>query len=172
MQIGLDRADVCNADFLSALVYQALVPINCPHCNVPATQVLAPEKLQEYETLFGLDPQRIRCASDNGCPACQVPGLERPVDGHGGIAGMTVCAEVLPIEPSLLKLLKSGKDQEARSYWQSQRSGGFDDEDARGKEAWGHALYLVASGHLDPYHFEHCFGSPDLLARTRLLSRL
>lgn len=39
----------------------------------------------------------------------------------------------------------------------------------RGKEAWGHALYLVAQGRLDPFHFERCFGAPELLARTRAL---
>jgi hypothetical protein len=29
-----------------------------------------------------------------------------------------------------------------------------------GKPSWGHALYEMSLGHIDPYHFEKVFGSP------------
>jgi len=38
-----------------------------------------------------------------------------------------------------------------------------------GKEAWGHALYEVSQGVLDPFHFERNFGPPGLLALSRNL---
>jgi hypothetical protein len=38
-----------------------------------------------------------------------------------------------------------------------------------GKEAWGHALYDISQGRLDPYHFERTFGAPAVIARTRQL---
>ena len=40
-----------------------------------------------------------------------------------------------------------------------------------GKEAWGHALYEVSRGVLDPFHFERSFGPPGLLAVSRNISR-
>jgi hypothetical protein len=38
-----------------------------------------------------------------------------------------------------------------------------------GKEAWGHALYDMSQGRIDPFHFERTFGSPAVIARTRQL---
>jgi general secretion pathway protein E len=168
-QIGLRREDVCSTDFLSLMTYQALVPINCPHCCVPAESTHPPEILRSYEKFFKLDTSRMRAASPHGCPQCQVEGLQGGEEGHSGVKGMTVAAEVVPVDPALLGLLRSGRDTEARAYWMGQRQAGFDEPDMRGKEAWGHALYEVARGRLDPFHFEHCFGLPSLLMRSRAL---
>jgi len=46
---------------------------------------------------------------------------------------------------------------------------GFDQEDMLGKEAWGHALFDMSQGRIDPYHFERTFGAPAVIARTRQL---
>ena len=168
-QIGLRREDVCDADFLSLLVYQALVPKNCVHCSVPAAQVLPASSLQAYEKIFQIDPASMRCASEHGCAHCAEDGLHANDEGHAGVNGVTVVAEVVPVDPSLLALLRAGDDLQARSYAMAQRKTGFDEPDMRGKEAWGHALYLVAQGQLDPFHFERCFGAPALLARARAM---
>lgn len=168
-QIGLRRDDVCNSDFLSLMTYQSLVPINCPHCCVPAESIHPPEILRSYEKFFKLDTSRMRAASHHGCPKCQVEGLQSGEEGHAGVQGMTVAAEVVPVDPTLLNLLRTGRDTEARAYWMGQRQAEFDNDDMRGKEAWGHALYEVAHGRLDPFHFEHCFGLPSLLVRSRAL---
>lgn len=168
-QIGLRREEVCDADFLSLLVYQALVPVNCPHCNVPAESVHPPDLLRSYETVFQLDTSRIRSASMHGCPHCQIESLHSTEEGHAGIRGMTVAAEVVPVDPQLLNLLRERQDMKARAYWMSQRTEAFDQPGMLGKEAWGHALYEVAQGRLDPFHFERCFGTPTLLARARAM---
>ena len=168
-QIGLRREEICDADFLSLLVYQALVPLNCPHCSVSAESVHPSALLRTYESLFLLDTARMRSASATGCSHCQVEGLQASDDGHAGIQGVTVAAEVVPPDPQLLALLRAGQDIEARAWCMAQRTSSFSEVDMRGKEAWGQALFEVSRGRLDPYHFERCFGAPALLARTRSL---
>ena len=168
--IGLLREDVCSAEFLSLLVYQVLIPLNCVHCQVSAISALPVASLVEYEKYFQLDVAKMRCASDAGCEHCQVAGLEATPNAHSGVRGVKVCAEVLPLDNTLLTLLHQGNDLGARNHWLSLRRSGFDDEDMLGKEAWGHALFDLSQGRLDPYHFERTFGSPSIIARTRQLT--
>jgi type II secretory ATPase GspE/PulE/Tfp pilus assembly ATPase PilB-like protein len=165
--IGLLRDDVCGPDFLSLLVYQVLMPLNCVHCKVPSHQVMAADTLQAYEKYFQLDPRLFFSASEHGCRYCQVPGLAKNTTGHAGVKGVKVCAEVMPASNEILALLQQGKDLQARQYWLCQRQSGFDAQDMLGKESWGHALYDMSQGRVDPYHFERTFGSPALIARSR-----
>jgi general secretion pathway protein E len=167
--IGLLREDVCNAEFLSMLAYQVLMPLNCPHCKVRAISVLPVQTLVDYEKYFGLDVAMLRCASDAGCSHCQVPGLEAISNSHAGVKGVKVCAEVLALDNTFLQLLHQGDDLGARNHWLGLRQSGFDNEDMVGKEAWGHALYDMSQGRIDPFHFERTFGSPAVIARTRQL---
>ena len=167
--IGLLREDICNAEFLSMLAYQVLMPLNCPHCKVRAISVLPVEKLVEYEKYFALDVADLRCASDEGCSLCHVPGLEVTHNSHAGVKGVKVCAEVLALDNIMLNLLHRGDDLGARNHWLGLRQSGFDQEDMLGKEAWGHALYDMSQGRIDPFHFERTFGSPAVIARTRQL---
>jgi hypothetical protein len=85
------------------------------------------------------------------------------------VKGVKVCAEVLALDNTILGLLHHGNDLDARSYWLGLRQVGFDHEDMLGKEAWGHALYDMSQGRIDPYHFERTFGTPAVIARTRQL---
>ena len=167
--IGLLREDVCNAEFLSTLVYQVLMPLNCEHCKVSALSVLPVHTLVEYEKYFGLDVAKLRCASDAGCSHCQVPGLEASQHAHAGVKGVKVCAEVLALDNTMLSLLHHNNDLEARNHWLGLRQVAFDHEDMLGKEAWGHALFDMSQGRIDPYHFERTFGAPAVIARTRQL---
>jgi type II secretory ATPase GspE/PulE/Tfp pilus assembly ATPase PilB-like protein len=167
--IGLLREDVCSPEFLSLLMYQVLIPKNCNHCKVPADQVMSPAELAAYEQHFQMDPKSFRCASDTGCPHCQVEGLDRGDQTHVGVSGVKVCAEVMPITNDLLRLLRDKDDIRARDEWLAQRTTPFDSDDMLGKEAWGHALYEVSQGVLDPFHFERNFGPPGLLALSRNL---
>jgi hypothetical protein len=68
-----------------------------------------------------------------------------------------------------MHLMRKREDIQARELWLSQRQSRFDEEDMLGKEAWGHALYDISQGRLDPYHFERTFGAPAVIARTRQL---
>ncbi|BEV16241.1 Flp pilus assembly complex ATPase component TadA [Herbaspirillum sp. DW155] len=158
--VGLDRHAVCNPEFLSILVYQALLPQNCPHCKMPARLRLPAEELAAYETLFGLNTDRIMCASDAGCAHCRIPGVDYSALAHAGTSGVCVAAEVITPDNDLLRLLLAGRDLDARDHYYSTRLAPFDAADMRGKAAWGHALYNVAQGLVDPYYFKSIFGHP------------
>lgn len=86
-------------------------------------------------------------------------------EGRFGTAGVKVGAEVLVPDLRLLDLLRQGRDAEARRHWRRRRVAPFSDPDMDGKDAWGHVLYDVAHGRVDPFHFERTFGSAALLAK-------
>ncbi|PLY57268.1 hypothetical protein HBH1_04476 [Herbaspirillum sp. BH-1] len=158
--VGLDRHAVCNPEFLSILVYQALLPRNCPHCKQPARERVPAEELNAYETVFGLDIDQMMCASDSGCAHCRIPGVDYSALTHAGTRGVCVAAEVITPDNDLLRLLLAGRDLDARDHYHATRAGPFDAPDMRGKAAWGHALYSLAQGQIDPYYFKTTFGHP------------
>ena len=161
--IGIDRRTVCSLEFISALVYQVLMPRSCPACRRPATQVMSAQDLMAFERVFDLDPETFFCASDEGCSECHIPGMEQRAEEGArlGVAGMTVAAEVVTPDVHLLQLLAEGHDFEARRYRMGKRKAAFDSPDTAGKDAWGHALYGVAQGTIDPYFFINTFGYPS-----------
>ncbi|WP_433691774.1 GspE/PulE family protein [Herbaspirillum seropedicae] len=158
--VGLDRHAVCNPEFLSILVYQALLPQNCPHCKMPAKLRLRTDELADYEIVFGLDVDQLMCASDGGCPHCRIPGVDYSALQHAGTSGVCVAAEVIMPDTDLLRLLLAGRDLDARDHYYATRRAGFDAPDMQGKAAWGHALYNMGQGLIDPYYFKNTFGHP------------
>lgn len=164
--IALPRDTLCGPEFISALVYQVLVPKNCPACSRPATQVMKPAELAPYADFFDLDIDALRCASDEGCPVCRVKGLDYNGSLRAGVKGVKVGAEVIVPDEPLLQLLSAGKDIEARNHWRSQRTARFDEPDTLGKEAWGHVLYDMSRGLIDPFYFEKIFGRPSLFRQA------
>jgi type II secretory ATPase GspE/PulE/Tfp pilus assembly ATPase PilB-like protein len=160
--LGLNRESICNPEFLSALVYQVLTPLNCPQCKVPAASVMTPASLQTYQDVFALDTSQFFCASDKGCSHCRKPGIDYKNSERIGVRGVKVHAEVLVPDLELLLLLGQGKDIEARRVWRNRRDTAFDNPEMHGKEAWGHALYDMSRGLVDPYYFEMNFGSPNV----------
>jgi len=160
--IALPRDMMCGPEFISALVYQVLVPKNCPECRRPAAEVMTPEELAPYAQLFGLNLGHIYCASDEGCNLCRVSGLDYSGSIRAGVKGVKVGAEVIVPDETLLQLLGASKDIEARNHWRNQRTSRFDEPDTLGKEAWGHVLYDVSQGLVDPFYFQNIFGHPSL----------
>ncbi len=159
--IGLNRSTVCSPEFISALVYQVLLPRSCMHCRRPAIQVMSAEELKPYVDIFGLNPDSFYAASDQGCAHCHIQGIDYSSGVRQGTKGVQVAAEVVIPDTHLLQLLQEGRDIEALRYRRSLRRTGFDDPDMTGKEAWAHALYEVSSGTVDPYFFESTFGHPQ-----------
>lgn len=165
-RVGLHREDICTPEFISALVYQVLVPLNCPHCKRPAKDVMSARDLKVYEDSFGLDPDRIHCASDQGCPRCRKPGIDYAGSLRNGTRGLKVGAEVIIPDLVLLELMQQRRDVEARRLWRSRRQAPYSDPDMDGKEAWGHVLYDMSQGLVDPHYFERAFGSASMLAKS------
>jgi general secretion pathway protein E len=164
-QIALQRGDICTPEFFSALVYQTLIPLNCPHCKVPAKLVMDAADLAQYEQFFGLNPDTLYSASTEGCPQCCPPDMAKSKDGHNGIKGMKVSAEVLVPDNDMWELMRRNQDLKARELWRSQQTAGFDQSQMTGKPSWGHTLYDISQGLVDPYYFAHIYGLPSQLAK-------
>jgi general secretion pathway protein E len=162
--LGLIRENVCSPEFISTLVYQVLTPINCPYCKVRAMDVMPAAELVEYQKYFGLDVRTIYCASDEGCEHCRKANIDYSKSKRVGVTGVKVNAEVITPDEEMYVLLNAGKDIEARRLWRSKRIAPFDSPDMLGKEAWGHALYDMSQGLVDPYYFQMNFGAPKLFA--------
>jgi general secretion pathway protein E len=162
-QIGLLREDICDSEFLSCLIYQTLIPKNCPECSIPSVEIMSVNNLEIYQKLFGIDPAVIKCASETGCPVCRPNGLGIPEGGHAGIKGVKVAAEVVMPDMELLDLLRHGEDIKAREYLRSLQRQETGLDCLKGKPAWAHAILDMSNGLIDPYYFERCFGKPTSL---------
>lgn len=146
-EIGISRETMSSRNFISAVAYQRLVPLNCKSCKLPAEGNLPEEYLQLIENKFGISRKVMTVASPDGCPVCD----------HRGVKGQTVVAEILTPDEEVLKLIREGRDMEAEQAWRSTRKGGFDDPDCDGKTAFEHALTKVATGTVDPRTVEDSF---------------
>lgn len=162
--LGLLRENVCTPEFVSTLVYQVLTPINCPHCKILATDVMPEHDLLEYKKYFDLNINKIYCASESGCTHCRKPNIDYSKSTRVGVNGVKVNAEVITPDDEMYTLLSEAKDIEARRIWRKKRTMPYDDPDMIGKEAWGHALYDMSQGLIDPYYFEMNFGAPKLFS--------
>jgi len=161
--IGLPRLDICNPDFFNLLIYQTLVPVNCPHCKIKSKKVLNAKMLINFERRFDLDIENMYSASADGCDQCCPKGIKLNENGHNGVKGMKVCAEVIKPDKVLLEILSHHEDLKAIDHVRSLRSESFNTSKLTGKSAFGHGLFDVSNGVLDPYFFEHIFGSADTL---------
>lgn len=130
--------------FMSASVYQRLLPVLCPHCKKPAKPTLNPEQLHALIKKFQIDPGSLYVASEEGCKNCIVPEL-----GIRGVKGMTVAAEVLSFDRQLFQFVRERDWMGATDYWRSQRVTGFGDMNMTGKTAFEHALAKMAAGTVD-----------------------
>ncbi|WP_122744879.1 GspE/PulE family protein [Pseudomonas viridiflava] len=149
-RLGLDRALLGDKLFLSALVFQRLMPVLCEHCKVPAAEVLSAGKLQLMQEKFGLDTSSVFCSALGDCQHCK----------GRGISGSTVVAEVIPPDTVMRRLIAEGKDADAELYWRKSRGDTrFDDADMTGKTAYEHAIYKISQGWIDPRDLEREFES-------------
>lgn len=153
-EMGLSRHTMSTKSFFSALIYQRLLPVLCPHCKVPARDVLPDSKIKYLEKKFKVNAGNMFCALDNekgahgaACPHCK--GF--------GVKGVTVSAEVIPPSSDFLKLIRDRKDYEAELLWRSSRQASFDEPDTTGKTAFEHGLYKVLAGQVDLSHLESNF---------------
>lgn len=146
-EIGISRQTLASRNFISALVYQRLLPKNCERCCVPADGNLEEPYLHLIETKFGLSRATMKVASASGCDYC---------DGTG-VRGQTVAAEVIAPNSTILKHVRAGQDIEAEEAWRMTRSADFDDPDCDGKTAFEHGLYKVSRGIIDPRTLEDAF---------------
>lgn len=156
-QIQLPAELFAGARFLSASIYQRLLPVVCQHCRVPATSPeggLSKEKLDLIRKKFQLDPGTMFVARAGGCPECQpaIPGLTAD-----GTKGVTVAAEVLLPNAKMREMAAARDWAGLTRAWRETRRAGFGDGDMTGKTVYECALYLAAQGKVSILDIEREF---------------
>ena len=155
-EIGIRSNILGSYDFISALVYQSLVPINCEDCSITLEEYLAQqdnldkdkkheladrisvaaEKSQDYKI------SNVRFKSKTGCKKC----------GGRGITNREVIAEVIIPDATMKKYFKEEKDAEAKEYYRK----------CGGKLIIDHGLDKMFKGHVDPMSLERKAGRMDM----------
>lgn len=119
--IGVSRDFLATPGMLKLLVFQALLPVLCSHCALPAYS-LAESGAQSgpatcsgqqwrmwlnlIQDLYACPAQALRVRNTLGCPACRRPQLPE----LNGYAGRTVVAETIEpaLQPAFLQSLQRG----------------------------------------------------------------
>lgn len=144
-QIQLPSELLGGARFISASIYQRLLPTLCPHCKQPATgeSGLPESKLQVLRQKYELDPGTMFVAKAGGCVECkpEVPGLRAE-----GTKGVTVAAEVMVPNARMRELAAKRDWIGVDRTWRQTRRAGFGEGDMTGKTAFECALYLASQG--------------------------
>lgn len=167
-QIGIPRDVLGAPDIVKLLVYQALLPVNCPHCSKSPSEYveafgMTGHDLDDHhrywdrvERLFQVDRESYRMVDHHGCSHCRKEGLEE----LNGLDGRTVVCEMIePDEQMQSLILDTSKKMEVHQYWRSLSDGRFDSMNMTGKTAMENAIYKATIGKIDPREIERRFKS-------------
>lgn len=145
--LGFDRAVLTSPGFLSLLVYQVLVPLNCAQCAIPFEayaartdlDLLSRELLERVRTAVQVsDLQGIKFRNPQGCDACQKTGFK----------GRSVIAEFIEPNDQLLALIRKEDYVGAHHYWVNHN----------GVPLYYNVINKVKTGELDPHYAEDKVG--------------
>jgi general secretion pathway protein E len=175
-QIGVPRDVLGAPGIIKLLVFQALLPVNCPHCSVTPTQSiksfgLTGEALirhEEYwarvERLYKVPRDRYRLHDPRGCPHCRKEGLPE----LNGLNGRTVVCEMVEPDDDMEEMILEGHSNTLNRYWRSLSNGIYDSEDMTGKTAMECAIYKATLGLIDPREIEDRFTAFETIENKML----
>lgn len=146
-------------NFLSALMYQTLLPSLCPHCSLGVAEFAKSvdnekdfEMLQRiFKYLKPKDASLLRFKRDGGCPKC--------VDG---VTGRSVAAEVILPDPYMLKCFRERRETDALLHYRHKG----------GKIALDHGLYKALQGICDLRDVEHKLDQMKLIEELDVATRI
>jgi type II secretory ATPase GspE/PulE/Tfp pilus assembly ATPase PilB-like protein len=149
LQLPID--ELAAEGFINAVGNQKLVPTLCPHCKVPAEDVMPHGELELLRSKFGLDTSKMACRSHEGCQHCRLDGLlSRDGKVAGGTKRPTLVAELYRPTAEFRERIAKRDWSGARSVWRGERTTTFDNEDMTGKTVYEHALFKACRGEIDP----------------------
>ncbi|WP_298706137.1 ATPase, T2SS/T4P/T4SS family [uncultured Variovorax sp.] len=153
--IAINRDVLATPGILKLLMYQALLPTNCPHCALsPADYAknfsLTGDDLEKHnryferiERLYGADRGVYRLRSHHGCSHCKKPGLPE----LNGFTGRTVVSEMIEPDEQMLEYMAADDGAlKLYKYWRSMASPRFDDDNLIGKDTMECAIYKAIRG--------------------------
>lgn len=144
--LGFERAVLTSPGFLSLMVYQCLVALNCPYCAIPYEQY-AQGELDEIETelmarlvkAVGQDNlSKVKFHNPNGCEHCKKTGFK----------GRTVIAEMIEPDDQLLQYIRNEEYSSAVKHW----------EVIGGIPLYRNVMDKVLTGEVDPHGAEDTVG--------------
>jgi type II secretory ATPase GspE/PulE/Tfp pilus assembly ATPase PilB-like protein len=143
--------ELASEKFLNAVGNQKLIPLLCPHCKVPAKDVMPIAPLELLQKKFGLDTSAMACRNEGGCEHCRLPGLlTRDGKVAAGTKGQTLAMELFRPSAEFLEHVARRDWRGAERAWRAERTTGFGDSDMTGKTIYEHALYKASQGIIDP----------------------
>jgi general secretion pathway protein E len=174
--IGVPREVLATPGIVKVVVYQALLPVSCPHCRKDPdawaqAMGLTGENLVEHkhyfariERMYKLQPSLFRLRDPRGCKHCRKEDLPE----LNGFAGRTVVSEMIEPDEQMLEFILKGQNVQLHRYWRSTSDGIYDSDDLTGKTAMECAIYKVARGEIDPREIERRFDSFETLEAKQL----
>ncbi|CAD6556397.1 hypothetical protein LMG28727_06089 [Paraburkholderia kirstenboschensis] len=160
LQLPMD--EMSSEKFVNAVANQKLIPLLCPHCKVPARDVLSATQVDTLEKKFGLDTSTMACRDEAGCEHCRLKGLfTRAGKVAAGTKGQTLAMEIFRPTLEFLDFVAVRDWRNAEKVWRSTRVSGFDDDDMTGKTIYEHALYKASQGIIDPRFIDTTMRSFD-----------
>lgn len=149
LQLPMD--EVASEKFVNAMGNQKLIPKLCPHCKVPAADVMPAHQLEILRTKFGLDTSAMACRHEPGCEHCRLDGLfTRAGKVAAGTVGQTLAMEIYRPTAEFLDRIERRDWRGAETVWRSGRTSSFESADMTGKSIYEHALYKASTGLIDP----------------------
>lgn len=141
--MGVDRDILGSADFLSGLIYQRLLPLLCQHCAAVFHPDANPDLSRRLEPIADWSSLRVKGA---GCPHCK----------GTGVAGRTVCAEIILPDHEMLAKFRVGEDLAAWRHWRANRD--MRGVGSVGVTAMDEGIRKMREGLVSPQSVETSFG--------------
>ncbi|MBP6020188.1 MAG: Flp pilus assembly complex ATPase component TadA [Burkholderiaceae bacterium] len=171
--IGVSRDFLATPGMLKLLVYQALLPVLCLNCALPADSLLEgagrgqwQASLDTITAVYGDISSGLKVRNPEGCSACR----EAQLMSLAGYAGRTVAAEIL--EPALRPGYLHSVQTRCLQYWleneQEQSLSPMAMENTR-RSAMDSAMIKAFQGLIDPRDIESRFQSFQTLRLRRQL---
>jgi general secretion pathway protein E len=177
--IGIPRDVLASPGLMKLMVYQALLPVTCPHCGLAPDAFASKlglnggalvEHKRYFERLYRLyniEPSKFRLRDPAGCSHCRKPDLPE----LNGFAGRTVVSEMIEPDSHMLDLIMVGNTVELHRYWRSMANADFESDDLIGKNTMECAIWKASKGIIDPREIEHRFMAFETVEIQRVGSR-
>lgn len=139
-KVGLSYDDLCRKEFLTAIIYQALIPTTCSKCSFESSN-LADANKDKYLALskFLPDLSEVRIHNPKGCSECR-----------GGIKGLTVCAEILEPDAVFNQHIRDNDFAAAEKYWLKESELDNNDFEFKGRSLEDAIMFKVFKGIICP----------------------